>query len=188
MSLPTSMKCIEISEPGGPEVLLAVERTVPQPDTRQVVIKVNAAGVNRPDVFQRQGGYPPPPGASDLPGLEVAGEVVLCGKAVTQLKPGDRVCALLGGGGYAEYALAEADLCLPIPDTMTIEDAAALPETTFTVWHNVFERAGLQADDVFLIHGGTSGIGTTAIQMAKAFGARVFATAGSAEKCQICLD
>ncbi len=188
MTLPTRMKCIEISAPGGPEVLVATERPVPLPRAGQVLIKVAAAGVNRPDVFQRQGGYPPPPGASDLPGLEVSGEVISCGDDVSTHKIGDQVCALLGGGGYAEYCVAEASLCLPIPAGMAVEDAAALPETTFTVWHNVFERAALQRDDVFLVHGGTSGIGTTAIQMARAFGARVFATAGSAEKCQVCLE
>ncbi|MBV1931947.1 MAG: NAD(P)H-quinone oxidoreductase [Porticoccaceae bacterium] len=182
------MKCIEISQPGGPEVLVPTQRPIPQPEAGQVLIKVAAAGVNRPDVIQRQGGYPPPPGASDLPGLEVSGEVVLCASDVTHLTPGDQVCALLNGGGYAEYAIAEARLCLPVPQGMAIQDAAALPETTFTVWHNVFERAALQAGEIFLIHGGTSGIGTTAIQMAKAFGTRVFATAGSAEKCRVCTE
>lgn len=188
MSIPSAMKCIEISEPGGPEMLVATQRPTPRPEVGQVLIRVVAAGVNRPDVIQRQGGYPPPPGASDLPGLEVSGEVILCGSDVTNLKPGDQVCALLNGGGYAEYAIAEASLCLPVPDGLTLQDAAALPETTFTVWHNVFERAALQAGEVFLVHGGTSGIGTTAIQMAKAFGARVFTTAGSAEKCQVCTE
>ncbi len=192
MSLPTSMNCIEISEPGAPEVLVPTTRPIPQLEAGQVLIKVAAAGVNRPDVIQRQGGYPPPPGASDLPGLEVAGEVVLCASDVNKvnpdLKPGDQVCALLNGGGYSEYAVAEASLCLEIPDNMALRDAAALPETSFTVWHNVFERAALKAGEIFLVHGGTSGIGTTAIQMAKAFGARVFASAGSDEKCQVCLD
>ena len=188
MTLPRSMKCIEISRPGGPEVLITAQRQLPIPNLGQVLIKVAAAGINRPDVFQRQGGYPPPPGASDLPGLEVAGEIVACGNDVKTLKSGDQVCALLGGGGYAEYALADASLCLAVPDGLSLIKAAALPETAFTVWHNVFERAALQRGEVFLVHGGTSGIGTIAIQMAKAFGARVFATAGSAEKCQTCLE
>lgn len=188
MTLPQSMKCIEISRPGGPEVLITAQRQLPTPNLGQVLIKVAAAGINRPDVFQRQGGYPPPPGASDLPGLEVAGEIVACGNDVKTLKSGDQVCALLGGGGYAEYALADASLCLAVPAGLSLIEAAALPETAFTVWHNVFERAALQRGEVFLVHGGTSGIGTIAIQMAKAFGARVFATAGSAEKCQTCLE
>lgn len=188
MTLPRSMKCIEISRPGGPEVLISAQRQLPTPNAGQVLIKVAAAGINRPDVFQRQGGYPPPPGASDLPGLEVAGEIVACGKDVNTLKTGDQVCALLGGGGYAEYAIADVGLCLALPAGLSLVEAAALPETAFTVWHNVFERAALQRDEVFLVHGGTSGIGTIAIQMAKAFGARVFATAGSAEKCQTCVE
>ena len=188
MALAATMKCIEISEPGGPEVLVPAERVLPKAGPEQVLIKVAAAGINRPDVFQRQGGYPPPPGASDLPGLEVAGEIVRCGSEVANLQPGDQVCALLSGGGYAQYAVAEARLCLPIPAGPTVQQAASLPETTFTVWHNVFERAALSRGETFLIHGGTSGIGTTAIQMAKAFGARVFATAGSAEKCQVCIE
>jgi NADPH2:quinone reductase len=180
------MTCIEITRAGGPEVLIPAQRPTPQPDSGQVLIKVAAAGVNRPDVLQRQGSYPPPPGASDLPGLEVAGEIVLCGKNVDQLQAGDQVCALLSGGGYAQYAVAEAGLCLPVPDGLSLLEAAALPETVFTVWHNVFERAGLQNGEVFLVHGGTSGIGTTAIQMAHAVGARVFATASGERKCRIC--
>lgn len=188
MTLPTSMQCIEIAEAGGPEVLTPGTRAVPELEANQVLIKVTAAGINRPDVFQRQGGYPPPPGASDIPGLEVSGEVMACGAEVEDIQVGDPVCALLSGGGYAQYAIAEASLCLPVPGALSCQDAAALPETCFTVWHNVFERAGLQSGEVFLVHGGTSGIGTTAIQMARAFGARVFATAGSAEKCQVCLD
>ena len=188
MTLPTSMTCIEIAEPGGPEVLTPKTRPLPSIGASEVLIKVSAAGINRPDVFQRQGGYPPPPGASDIPGLEVAGEVVCRGAEVQAPRLGDSVCALLSGGGYAEYAVAEASLCLPIPGVLSCQEAAALPETCFTVWHNVFERAGLQPGEVFLVHGGTSGIGTTAIQMARAFGARVFATAGSAEKCRVCLD
>lgn len=186
MSLPATMQCIEISKPGGPEVLVESERPLPQVAAGQVLIKVSAAGVNRPDVFQRQGGYPPPPGASDLPGLEVSGEIVACGEAVDQWQAGDQVCALLNGGGYAQYAAAEAALCLPIPRGLTTVAAAGLPETTFTVWHNVFERGALQKGEVFLVHGGTSGIGTIAIQLAKARGARVFATAGSEEKCRKC--
>ena len=188
MTLPASMKCIEITKAGGPEVLTPTTRPLPDIGGNQVLIQVTAAGINRPDVFQRQGGYPPPPGASDIPGLEVAGKVVCCGSEVKDIQVGDSVCALLNGGGYAEYAVAEASLCLPIPSALTCQDGAALPETCFTVWHNVFERAGLQSGEVFLVHGGTSGIGTTAIQMARAFGARVFATAGSTEKCQVCVD
>ena len=188
MSLPQFMKCIEAPEPGGPEILMQTRRYLPKPDSDQVLIKVAAAGINRPDVFQRQGGYPPPPGASDVLGLEVSGEIAACGSDVKNLQVGDQVCALLSGGGYAEYAIAEANLCLPVPTGMSLQHAAGLPETLFTVWHNVFERAALQQGEVFLVHGGTSGIGTTAIQMACAFGARVFATAGSAEKCKVCLE
>lgn len=180
------MHCIEISAPGGPDVLKLAERPAPQPSAREVLIKVVAAGINRPDVFQRQGGYPPPPGASDLPGLEVAGEIVACGSEIDSMAVGEQVCALVTGGGYAEYALAEASLCLPMPTGLTAIEAAALPETFFTVWHNVFEKAALKPGEVLLVHGGTSGIGTTAIQLGKAFGARVFATAGGAEKCRIC--
>lgn len=187
-TLPDTMNCVAIASAGGPEVLTLTQRPLPKPDQGQVLIKVAAAGINRPDVFQRQGGYPAPPGASDLPGLEVAGEIVACGQNVSSLHVGDLVCALLSGGGYAEYAVAEASHCLPVPTGLTPAEAAALPETVFTVWHNVFERAALQKHEVFLIHGGTSGIGTIAIQMAKAFGAKVFATAGSAEKCRTCLQ
>lgn len=183
---PSTMKCIEIANPGGPEVLTLGERPLPPFGPAEVLIKIAAAGVNRPDVIQRKGGYPPPPGASDLPGLEAAGEIVACGEKVSNWQVGDKVCALLNGGGYAEYATAHSEVCLPIPKGLSIEEAAALPETFFTVWHNVFERAELQAGDIFLVHGGSSGIGTTAIQMAKAFGARVFATAGSDEKCRVC--
>ncbi|MGK2914362.1 MAG: NAD(P)H-quinone oxidoreductase [Porticoccaceae bacterium] len=185
-TLPAVMRCIEISAPGGPEVLKLAERPVPQPQAHEVLIKVAAAGVNRPDVFQRQGGYPPSPGASDLPGLEIAGEIVAHGAEVGNVKLGESVCALVSGGGYAEYALAEASLCLLVPTGLSAVAAAALPETFFTVWHNVFERAALKPGEVFLVHGGTSGIGTTAIQLGKAFGARVFATAGGAEKCRAC--
>ncbi len=151
-----------------------------------MLIRVAATGINRPDVFQRQGGYPPPPGASDLPGLEVAGTVVALGEGVEQWRVGDRVCALLSGGGYAEYAVAEAGVCLPVPEGYSDIQAAALPETFFTVWHNLFERAALQPQEVLLVHGGASGIGTVAIQLGKAFGARVFATAGTADKCLAC--
>lgn len=180
------MRCIEISAPGGPEVLQLAERPVPQPQAGQVLLKVTAAGVNRPDVFQRQGGYPPPAGASDLPGLEIAGEIVGVGADVKNVKLSGLVCALVSGGGYAEYALADAELCLPIPTGLSMVEAAALPETFFTVWHNVFERAALKPGEVLLVHGGTSGIGTTAIQLGKVLGARVFASAGGAEKCRAC--
>ena len=181
-----TMQCIEITTPGGPDVLALGERPLPECGPEEVLIKVAAAGVNRPDVIQRKGAYPPPPGASDLLGLEAAGEIVACGEKVNQWLVGDKVCALLNGGGYADYAVADQSVCLPIPTGLSMVEAAALPETFFTVWHNVFERAELQAGDIFLVHGGTSGIGTTAIQLAKAFGARVFATAGSDEKCRVC--
>lgn len=183
---PSSMVAIEISEPGGPEVLKPVSRPVPTPGHGEVLVKVAAAGVNRPDVVQRLGLYPPPPGASDLPGLEIAGTIVDVGAGVTGLSKGDKVCALVAGGGYAEYCLADAPLVLPMPKGLSLEEAAALPETFFTVWTNVFDRARLRAGETILIHGGTSGIGTTAIQLAHVFGARVFATAGSAEKCAAC--
>jgi putative PIG3 family NAD(P)H quinone oxidoreductase len=180
------MKAIEISQPGGPEVLTLADRPMPEPDYDQVVIKVAYAGVNRPDALQRAGLYNPPKGASDLPGLEASGEVVACGAGVASLKQGDQVCALLPGGGYGEYVATPVAHCLPIPGGLTLKQAACLPETFFTVWSNVFMRGGLQAGQRFLVHGGSSGIGTTAIQLAKAFGARVFATAGSAEKCEAC--
>lgn len=183
-----TMTCVEISEPGSPDVLMPTTRPLPAPRMGEVLIRVAAAGVNRPDVLQRQGAYPPPPGASDIPGLEVAGVVEAVAEDVTAVAPGDLVCALLTGGGYAEYAVADARLCLPVPPGFDLVQAAALPETFFTVWHNVFQRGGLKAGESFLIHGGTSGIGTTAIQLAKAFGATVFATAGSPEKCQACRD
>ena len=185
-SLPQEMTAIEIVEPGEPEVLRPTKRPLPEPGEGYVLIKVAAAGINRPDVLQRRGGYPPPPGASDIPGLEIAGEVVACGSAVRRLSPGDQVCALVSGGGYAEYCVAPEAQCLPIPDGLTAVEAAGLPETFFTVWSNVFDRAGLQAGETFLVHGGSSGIGTTAIQLAKAFGARVLTTAGTAEKCRVC--
>src|SRR6266581_2486681 len=180
------MIAIEIREPGGPEVLVPVERPRPTPGSGEVLIAVAAAGVNRPDVMQRRGHYPPPPGASDIPGLEIAGTVEKIGADVTGCRTGDRVCALVAGGGYAEYCVAPAPQCLPIPAGMTFVSAAAIPETFFTVWVNVFERGRLRAGESILIHGGSSGIGTTAIQLARAFGARVFATAGSAEKCAAC--
>ena len=176
------MQAVEISEPGGPEVLRLTERPMPIPAVDQVIIKVAYAGVNRPDALQRAGLYNPPKGASDLPGLEASGEVVACGAGVSTLSVGDRVCALLPGGGYAEYVATPATHCLPIPYALDLKQAACLPETFFTVWSNVFMRGGLKAGQRFLVHGGSSGIGTTAIQLAKAFGARVFATAGSDDK------
>ncbi|MDP5086293.1 MAG: NAD(P)H-quinone oxidoreductase [Yoonia sp.] len=182
------MKAIAISKPGGPEVLILTDRPMPQPAHDQVVIKVAYAGVNRPDALQRAGLYNPPKGASDLPGLEAAGEVVACGAGVTSPKVGDQVCALLPGGGYAEYVATPAAHCLPVPAGLSLKQAACLPETFFTVWSNVFMRGGLTAGQRFLVHGGSSGIGTTAIQLAKTFGARVFATAGSDEKCAACVQ
>jgi len=181
------MPCIEISKPGGPDVLVSAERPVPAPGEGEVLIKVHAAGVNRPDVIQRLGHYPAPKDASDLPGLEVAGEIVALGSGDTAgLRVGDAVCALLAGGGYAAYAVAPAPQVLPIPVGYDMVKAAAVPETFFTVWHNVFERAALKPGERFLVHGGTSGIGTTAIQLAKAFGASAYTTAGSDEKCAAC--
>lgn len=184
---PTTMSCIAIPKPGGPEALVPEQRPVPKPGPGQVLIKVAAAGVNRPDVIQRQGHYPPPLGASDLPGLEVAGSVVSLGPDVTTVAEDDTVCALLGGGGYAAYAVADAALCLPLPKDLSIIEAAALPETALTVWHNVVERGGLRAGETLLVHGGSSGIGTMAIQVAKALGGRVITTAGSDEKIKACL-
>lgn len=186
-TLPQTMRAIEISRPGEPEVLRITQRALPAPADGEVLIEVAAAGVNRPDVLQRKGGYPPPPGASDIPGLEIAGIVIATGKDVTQWKNGDRVCALVSGGGYAEYVCAPAVQCLPVPRGLTLTEAAGLPETFFTVWVNVFDRAGLKGDETLLVQGGSSGIGVTAIQMARAFGHRVFATAGSAEKCAECV-
>src|SRR5580765_152989 len=180
------MIAIEIRQPGGPEALVPAERPRPSIGPDDVLIKVAAAGVNRPDVMQRQGRYPPPPGASDIPGLEVAGTIEERGANVRNLVIGTQVCALVSGGGYAEYCAAPAPQCLPIPRGMDLVHAAAVPETTFTVWTNVFDRGRLQRGESILIHGGSSGIGTTAIQLARAFGARVFATAGSAEKCAAC--
>ena len=182
------MRCIEIKAPGGPEQLVLAERQLPQLKSREVLIAVEAAGVNRPDVVQRQGLYPAPPGASDLPGLEVAGKVAALGPDVTSLKVGDAVCALIAGGGYAAYAAAPATSCLPYPKGFTAIEAASLPETFFTVWHSVFERGALKSGEAFLVHGGTSGIGVTAIQLAKAFGAFVITTAGSDEKCVACVE
>ena len=180
------MIAVEISAPGGPEVLKPVERPVPHPAAGEVLIRVVAAGVNRPDVMQRRGVYPPPPGASDIPGLEVSGEIETTGDGVTEWRGGDRVCALVAGGGYAEYCVAPAPQCLPIPKGMDPVFAAGLPETFFTVWTNVFDRGRLQAGETALFHGGASGIGTTAIQLARARGARVLATAGSDDKCRAC--
>lgn len=186
MSVPAVMRAVAIREYGGPGVLTLTERPVPAPGPGDVLIRVHAAGVNRPDVFQRTGGYAPPPGASDLPGLEVAGEVAACGVDVGRWRVGDQVCALLTGGGYAEYAVAPAGQCLPRPGTLSMVEAAAVPETFFTVWTNVFERGRLQAGESLLVHGGSSGIGTTAIQLAARSGARVYATAGSDDKCAAC--
>ena len=181
------MRVVEITRPGGPEVLAIRERAVPVPLYGQILIKLAYAGVNRPDALQRAGAYAPPPTASDLPGLEGAGVVQAVGPGVTRWQVGDQVCALLPGGGYAEYAVTAASHALPVPVGMGLREAACLPETFFTVWGNVFLCGGLRAGERFLVHGGTSGIGTTAIQLAAAFGARVFATAGSDEKCAVCL-
>ena len=186
-SLPATMTAIEIDGKGGPEVLRPVQVPVPQPGPRQILVKVAAAGVNRPDIAQRVGAYPPPPGHSPLPGLEVAGTVVAVGDGVTRWTLGDAVACLVNGGGYAQYCVAEAGVALPVPAGMSLSHAGALPETVFTVWNNVFERGGLKSGEWFLVHGGTSGIGVTAIQLAKALGARVVATAGSAEKCAACV-
>jgi putative PIG3 family NAD(P)H quinone oxidoreductase len=186
-TLPARMKAVEIAAPGGPEVLRLGERPVPAPGGGEVLIKVAAAGVNRPDVEQRKGAYPPPPGASDIPGLEIAGTVAALGPGAHGVRLGDEVCALVSGGGYAEYCTAPVPQCLPVPQGLGMVEAAALPETFFTVWQNVFDRARLRAGETILGHGGSSGIGTTAIQMAKAVGARVLATAGSAAKCAACV-
>ena len=187
MTLPATMTAIAISRPGGPEVLVAEQRPLPQPGPGEILVKVAAAGVNRPDLSQREGRYPPPPGASDLPGLEIAGEVVGLGAGVTAWKLGDQVCALAHGGGYAEYCAVHESHALPVPKGLSMVEAAALPETFFTVWVNVFDMAGLKAGEWLLIHGGSSGIGTTAIMLAKAFGAKVIVSAGSDEKCDACL-
>ena len=185
-SLPTTMTAIAIRAPGGPEVLLPEQRPVPTPGSGEILVKVAAAGVNRPDVMQRKGLYPPPAGAPDIPGLEIAGTVVACGAGVKRWKIGDQVAALVIGGGYAEYCLAHEGHALPVPHGLSMAEAAAIPETFMTVWHNVFERGGLKAGETLLVHGGSSGIGTAAIQLAKALGARVIVTAGSAEKCEAC--
>lgn len=183
-----AMTAIAISEPGGPLVLKPDRRPVPSPGLGEILIRVRAAGVNRPDVLQRKGAYPPPPGASDLPGLEAAGEVVAVGGNVARWRIGDGVTALTAGGAYAEYVVVHETNALPIPHGFTFTEAAAIPETFFTVWHNVFQRGGLQAGEDFLVHGGSSGIGTVAIQLASAFGATVFATAGTADKCAACVS
>lgn len=185
--MPEMMRAVEITKPGGPDVLQLVERPVPSPGAEQILIAVDHAGVNRPDALQRAGSYAPPPGASDLPGLEASGVVSAVGPGVTRWKVGDKVCALLPGGGYAEHVVTHQDHALAVPDGLSMAQAAALPETFFTVWSNVFMRAGLQAGERFLVHGGSSGIGTTAIQLARVMGARVFTTAGSAEKCAACV-
>jgi NADPH:quinone reductase len=186
MNLPGEMTVIEIAAPGGPEQLKTARRPIPKPGDNEVLVRVEAAGVNRPDVMQRQGRYPPPPGASDLPGMEIAGEVVALGAGVSGVSLGDKVTSLLPGGGYAGYAIAAAPLLMPIPKGLSMVEAAAIPETFLTVWTNLFERGRCKAGDIVLIHGGTSGIGTTAIQLAKAWGARVFATAGSEAKARAC--
>ncbi len=188
MTLPDTMTAVAISKPGGPEVLVPEERPAPRPGHGQILIEVAYAGVNRPDALQRAGSYAPPPGASDLPGLEAAGTVAAVGPGVTDWSVGDEVCALLPGGGYAEYVVTPAAHALRVPRGMSLDKAACLPETYFTVWTNVFMRGGLKAGERFLVHGGSSGIGTTAIQLANIFGARVFTTAGSYEKCRVCND
>jgi NADPH:quinone reductase len=185
-SLPATMRAVEITKPGGPEVLALCERPVPEPGHGQILIAVDWAGVNRPDALQRAGVYAPPPTASPLPGLEAAGQVAALGPGVTGWQVGDPVCALLPGGGYAEYAVTPAAHALPVPAGLSVREAACLPETVFTVWSNVVTRGGLKAGERFLVHGGSSGIGTTAIQIASVLGARVFTTAGSAEKCAAC--
>jgi putative PIG3 family NAD(P)H quinone oxidoreductase len=182
-----TMQAVEITQAGPPEVLRLCTRPVPVPGDGEVLIRVAAAGVNRPDCLQRAGGYPPPPGVSDLPGLEIAGTVVAAAPGVSVPAVGDRVCALVAGGGYAEYCIAPSGQCLPVPAALSLIEAAAIPETFFTVWTNVFERGHLQRGETLLVHGGASGIGTTAIQLGVAFGARVYATAGSDEKCALCV-
>ena len=187
-TIPETMTAIAIPEPGGPEALVPETRPVPEPGRNDILVKVAAAGVNRPDVLQRLGGYPPPPGAPDIPGLEIAGEIVAIGQDVTRHAVGDTVMSLVSGGGYAEYCLAHEDIALPVPEGLDMVKAAAIPETFFTVWHNVFERGALAEGETLLVHGGTSGIGTTAIQLAHAFDATVIATAGSEDKCAACRD
>ena len=185
--LPAQMTVVAISKPGGPEVLMPETRPVPKPGPGEILIKVQAAGVNRPDVAQRAGAYPPPPGASDLPGLEIAGEVVALGAGATKHKLGDRVMSLVAGGGYAQYCIAQDAQAMAVPEALSINEAGAIPETLMTVWHNVFERGALQAGETLLIHGGSSGIGTMAIQLAKAFGAKVIVTVGSQDKADACV-
>jgi NADPH:quinone reductase len=187
-TLPEQITAVEISKPGGPEVLKPVKRPLPHPGPGEVLIKVAAAGVNGPDLMQRKGLYPAPPGASDLPGLEVSGEIVALGEKAARWAVGDEVAALTNGGGYAEYCTADAQHCLPVPKGIALLDAGGLPETYFTVWSNVFAGAGLAAGETFLVHGGAGGIGTTAIQLGKAFGAKVIATDSPAERCAICRD
>jgi putative PIG3 family NAD(P)H quinone oxidoreductase len=187
MNLPAKMRAVEIAKPGGPEVLVPAERPLPSPKPNEILVKVAAAGVNRPDILQRMGLYAVPPDASDLPGLEIAGEVVACGAAVTMWKPGDKVCALVHGGGYAEYCVTPEVQALPVPKGLSLVEAASLPETFFTVWSNVFDRGALKPGESLLVQGGSSGIGVSAIQMAVAMGNRVFATAGSDEKCAACV-
>ena len=185
--LPAQMTVVGISKPGGPEVLLPETRKLPVPGPGEILVKVMAAGVNRPDVAQRSGAYPPPPGASDLPGLEIAGEVVALGEGATKHKLGDKVMSLVAGGGYAQYCIAQDAQAMAVPPSLSIEEAGATPETLMTVWHNVFERGGLKPGETLLMHGGSSGIGTMAIQLAKAFGARVIVTVGSQDKVDACL-
>jgi NADPH2:quinone reductase len=185
-ALPQTMTAIAIAGKGGPEVLVPRELPTPHPGDGQLLVKVAAAGINRPDVLQRKGLYPAPKGHSEIPGLEIAGEVVVAGPGTGRFKPGDKIMALVNGGGYAQYCLAQEPACLPLPERLSAAEAAGVPETFFTVWHNVFERGRLKAGEWFLVHGGTSGIGVAAIQLAKAFGAKVIATAGSAAKCEAC--
>jgi NADPH2:quinone reductase len=185
--LPAQMTVVGISKPGGPEVLVPETRPLPVPGPGEILVKVKAAGVNRPDVAQRSGSYPPPPGASDLPGLEIAGEVVALGEGATRHKLGDKVMSLVAGGGYAQYCIAQDGQAMAVPSALTMEEAGAIPETLMTVWHNVFERGGLTPGETLLIHGGSSGIGTMAIQLAKAFGAKVVVTVGSQDKAEACL-
>jgi NADPH:quinone reductase len=186
--IPGTMRAIVADGQGGPEVLKLLERPVPQPMEGEILVRVRFAGVNRPDVIQRQGGYPPPPGAPDILGLEIAGEVVAQGQGAKRFGLGAKVMALVAGGGYADYAMVHESNALPVPEGLSLEQAGAVPETYFTVWTNVFERGALKEGETLLVHGGTSGIGTTAIQLAKAFGAKVIATAGSAQKCEACLQ
>ena len=184
--IPESMNCIQIEEHGDPDVLKLSSQSVPDPGLDEVLIRVEAAGVNRPDIMQRKGLYPPPPGATDVPGLEVSGTVVKKGKNVAEPELGSQVCALVSCGGYAEYCLATASICLPVPKNISLQHAAGIPETFFTVWTNVFEKGQLKSGETLLVHGGSSGIGTTSIQLGKAFGATVYTTAGTQEKCEYC--